>query len=94
MKEQIAHLISIQNDYIVKQSDDELLLIKLKNNVADFNQYLVLNEVGAFIWLRLSPTDDLKSICEKTSSEFECTPNEIEGEVAEFLKKLHQFTIN
>jgi len=50
MKEFILEIVSKKDQFIAKTTIDEMMLVPLKNDVVHFNQFLTLNEVGAFIW--------------------------------------------
>ena len=66
-----------------------MILIRLENNVADFNQYLTLNEVGAFIWENIEPSDDEGSLVAKICAEFDAEQDEVREDVKQFVSKLH-----
>jgi hypothetical protein len=61
--------------------------------VADFNQYLTLNEVGSFIWENMSCEDDETSLVSKICVEFDADEQLVKKDVMMFLPKLHQFVI-
>jgi hypothetical protein len=59
--------------------------------VADFNQYLTLNEVGAFIWDNIEIGDDESSLVAKICAEFEADETEVLTDLQAFLEKLRSF---
>lgn len=88
MKETIARIFEKKKDFVCRETGDELLLISLQDNVADFNQYLTLNEVGAFIWESLEAGDDETTLVEKICTEFEANKSEVLDDLHAFLDKL------
>jgi hypothetical protein len=78
--------------FVCKNTGEELLLIPLKDNVADFNQYLVLNELGAFIWNLIDETTTIASLQEKILQEFEVTAEQLNADLSVFIPELHRYT--
>lgn len=78
--------------FVCKNSSEELLLIPLKDNVADFNQYLVLNEVGAFIWNALHSEISYATLQNQILNEFEVDEENLNKDLQKFILELHQYT--
>lgn len=79
-------------NFVCKPTGEELLLIPLKDNVADFNQYLVLNELGAFIWEALHPELTLEALQQQIMAAFEVTPEVLSTDLELFIPEIHRFT--
>lgn len=88
MNELITSICTKKNQFVCRNTGEELILIRLENNVADFNQYLTLNEVGAFIWENLEASDNETTLVEKICAEFEANETEVFEDLHAFLKKL------
>lgn len=91
MNQIITSIYQEKNHFVCRQTGEELLLIPLKDNVADFNQYLTLNEVGAFIWENLEEGDDESIIVSKICAEFEANEGEVMDDLRAFLEKLRRY---
>ena len=91
MKALISAIYQEKNHFVCRQTGEELLLIPLKDNVADFNQYLTLNEAGAFIWEKLDEGDDEASLVAKICAEFEANEEEVLDDLRAFLEKLRTY---
>jgi hypothetical protein len=91
MKALISAIYQEKNHFVCRQTGEELLLIPLKDNVADFNQYLTLNEVGAFIWEKLDERDDETTLVAKICAEFEANEGEVLEDLRAFLEKLRTY---
>jgi hypothetical protein len=78
--------------FVCKQTGEELLLIPLKDNVADFNQYLVLNELGAFIWTALSAELTFDALQDQILNEFEVEEGILRTDLEKFIPEIHRFT--
>jgi hypothetical protein len=89
MNELINSIYAKKNQFICRDTGEEMILIRLENNVADFNQYLTLNEVGAFIWENIEPSDDEGSLVAKICAEFDAEQDEVREDVKQFVSKLH-----
>lgn len=88
MNELITAIYLQKANYVCRHTGDELLLIPLKDNVADFSQYLTLNEVGAFIWEAIEQGDTNETLCAKICDEFEADEAEVALDTPLFLQKL------
>ena len=93
MKDAIKQIYERKEGYVCRQTGEELLLIPLKDNVADFNQYLTLNDVAAFIWENLDSTDDMMSLSSKVCMEFDANEADIQGDIKSYLNELHHFML-
>ena len=89
MNELIKSISEKKPQFICRDTGEEMILIRLENNVADFNQYLTLNEVGAFIWENIEPSDDEGSLVAKICAEFDAEQDEVREDVKQFVSKLH-----
>ena len=78
--------------FVCKHTGEELLLIPLKDNVADFNKYLVLNEVGAFIWNGLHTEISYATLQNQILNEFEVNKENLNKDLQKFILELHQYT--
>jgi hypothetical protein len=91
MKDVIQQIYEKKESYVCRNTGEELLLIPLKDNVADFDQYLTLNEAGAFIWDNLDEGDDEASLVAKICAEFEANEEEVLEDLRAFLEKLRTY---
>ncbi|MFN5679592.1 MAG: PqqD family protein, partial [Flavobacteriia bacterium] len=78
--------------FVCKNTGHELLLIPLKDNVADFNQYLVLNELGAFVWEQIDGDCSWEALQAAIFNEFDAPLAQIAQDLAKFIPELHQYT--
>ncbi len=93
MNQIISDIVQNKNKFISRNTGDELLLIPLKDNVVDFNQYLTLNDVAAFIWENLDSTDDMMSLSSKVCMEFDANEADIQEDIKSYLNELHHFML-
>ena len=91
MNQIITAIYKEKNHFVCRETGEELLLIPLKDNVADFNQYLTLNEVGAFIWENLEEGDNESILVSKICAEFEANEGEVMDDLRAFLEKLRSY---
>ena len=88
----LREIFDIKPDFVCKPTGEELLLIPLKDNVADFNQYLVLNELGAFIWTALSAELTQEALQNQILNEFEVDEATLRSDLEKFIPEIHRFT--
>jgi hypothetical protein len=88
----LQSIYSQKKHFVCKHAGEELLLIPLKDNVADFNQYLVLNELGAFIWDTIDSNTTAALLHEQISAEFEVDDAILREDLEKFIPQLHQYT--
>jgi hypothetical protein len=92
MNELIQEIYERKQYFVCKNTGLELLLIPLKDNVADFNQYLVLNELGSFIWEQIDTNTTITTLIEAVFKEFDAPLTQIEQDIVKFIPALHQYT--
>ena len=69
-------------DIVARDIEGELILVPLVSGMADIEDELfTLNETGRAIWEKLDGKNSLKDVAELLSSEFEASPEAIEGDV-------------
>ena len=88
----LREIYDTKPNFVCKQTGEELLLIPLKDNVADFNQYLVLNELGAFIWTVLSAELTFDALQKEILNEFEVEQGILRTDLEKFIPEIHRFT--
>ena len=92
MNTMFKDICKTKSNFVCKPTGEELLLIPLKDNVADFNQYLVLNELGAFIWTALSAELTLEVLQNQILNEFEVDEATLRSDLEKFIPEIHRFT--
>jgi hypothetical protein len=69
---------------------DEVILVPVRQNVADLESIFTLNEVAARIWELLDGRITLAKIRDLLVEEFEVTPEQAETDLLEFLQLLEK----
>jgi hypothetical protein len=67
---------------------DELLLVPVKQNVAEINSIYSLNELGARIWELIDGKTTLESIVSVITQEYKVDAEEAKSDTLEFLENL------
>lgn len=92
METALIQAIAAQKPYFVcKNTGEELLLVPLKGDVVDFNQFLTMNEVGAFIWEAIDSNCSFDDLVNRVYEEYDVEKNVIAADVRQFLEKLATF---
>lgn len=91
MKNVIQSIVAQKNNFVAKSTGEETLLVPLKNEVVELNQFLTLNEVGSYIWEKLENSDTLDSLTEKVCGEFDAKKEDVAPDIEAFLHVLITF---
>jgi len=85
----------LSNQYFVKESNlvtrciaDETIIVPVKGGVGDLDSIYTLNEVATRIWDLIDVGTDLEEIIETITKEYEVSPEQAAGDVAEFITSL------
>jgi hypothetical protein len=90
----IALLAAAKTNFVARAVNNELVLVPLKNQVADMTALFNLNEVGQFIWNQLEENDTLDTLTAKICDEYEVDSNIAKEDLTHFLEDLENFILN
>jgi hypothetical protein len=80
-----------RNDRVVsRRIVDELILVPIRQHVAEMETLYTLNEVGARVYELIDGKRPMREIVESIVSEFEVTFETAEADVREFISQLLQ----
>jgi hypothetical protein len=94
MEMNINEIAAAKSNFVARAVDEELVLVPLRNNVADMTEIFNLNEVGHFIWNEIQEGATVASLTEKIVSEYEVETEVAQADLEEFLKDLSNFILN
>lgn len=89
----IQELASAKNNFVARAVDEELVLVPLRNNVADMTEIFNLNEVGHFIWNEIQESATTESISEKIVAEYDVELSVAQTDLEAFLMELSNFIL-
>lgn len=78
-------------EFIFRKIVDETILVPVKQNVAELNCIYSLNEVGSFLWQKLTEPQELSSLQSAVLSEFDASPEQVAVDISQFLTDLISF---
>jgi hypothetical protein len=90
----ISELAAAKKNFVARAVDEELVLVPLRNNVADMAEIFNLNEVGHFIWNEIQEGATIESLTEKIVSEYEVESAVALEDLKAFLQDLSNFILN
>lgn len=90
----INEIAAAKSNFVARAVDEELVLVPLRNNVADMNEIFNLNEVGHFIWNEIQEGATVDSLTEKIVSEYDVESSVAKADLEAFLKELSHFILN
>jgi hypothetical protein len=90
----INEIAAAKSNFVARAVDEELVLVPLRNNVADMNEIFNLNEVGHFIWNEIQDGATLESLAEKIVLEYEVESAVALEDLKAFLQDLSNFILN
>ena len=78
-----------QDDSIVsRRIEDEVILVPIRQNVADLESIYTLNEVGAYLWEQMDGRRTTAEILALTVEEFEVSEEEAQKDLTDFIQQL------
>lgn len=80
-------------NFVCKEVGSEILLVPLRDNVADFNQYLTLNELGSFIYKLITDGKPYEDILTEILAQYEIADTQARQDLSAFIDQLHHYTI-
>ncbi len=86
----LNQIINKKSDFAAKQVGDELVLVPMKDNVAEMNEMFTLNEVGAFIWQQLDDGISRQDLTRSLVQEFDIDVNTAAKDLDSFLAQLQE----
>ncbi len=93
MHMQISELAYSKQNFVARPVNNELVLVPLKNKVADMTQLFTLNELGHFIWNEIQPNTTFDSLLEKIIAEYEVESDIARADLNAFLIELSCYII-
>jgi len=78
---------------VARNIADEVILVPIRNNVADFDQAYTLNDIGGYIWKLIDGKTKVKEIKESITKEFGVTPERSEKDLIYFLSQLEKLKL-
>ena len=78
-------------DFIFRKIVEEIILVPIKQNVAEMEAVFTLNEVGAFLWEQLGQPLSLSELHNAVLNEFEADPASVLEDIEAFLKEAETF---
>lgn len=87
-------LAEAKKNFVARAVNKELVLVPLKNQVADMTALFNLNEVGQFIWNNLNGDASIDSLTTKITAEYEVEQDIARADLIAFLNDLSSFLLN
>ncbi len=78
-------------DFIFRKIVEEIILVPIKQNVAEMEAVFTLNEVGAFLWEQLGQPRSLSELHNAVLNEFEADPAIVLEDIEAFLNEAEAF---
>ena len=78
-------------DFIFRKIVEEMILVPVKQNVAEMEAVFTLNEVGAFLWEQLGQPRSLSELHNAVLDEFEADPAIVLEDIEAFLNEAEAF---
>ena len=81
--------VYLQDDsFVSRRIEDEVILVPIRQNVADLESIYTLSEVGARIWEQIDGRRATAEMLRLIVEEFEVTEEEAEKDLKEFIEQL------
>jgi hypothetical protein len=76
------------DSFVSRRIEDEVILVPIRQNVADLESIYTLNEVGAYIWEQIDGRRTAAEILPLMVGEFDVTEEEAQRDLVEFVEQL------
>ena len=86
----ITTLYNIKTSFASRNVGEELILVPVKNNVADMNEIFTLNEVGAFIWENITEGNSAEDLINLVIEKFDVDHATAKKDTLDFLSRLNE----
>jgi len=74
--------------FATRKVDNEMILVPVRNNIANMDEIYNLNELGCFIWAQIDAVNTKEIILNKIILEFDIDEKNANRDFDEFIKKL------
>ncbi|MFC2175582.1 PqqD family protein [Bacteroidota bacterium] len=86
----LDQIVKKKIDFATKQVGGELVLVPIKDNVAEMNEMFTLNDVGTLIWENLVDGCAIDTLSDSVVEAFEIDKETAIADVGEFLGQLEK----
>lgn len=76
---------------VAKEVDDELVIVPIKDDLAEMDYLYTLNETASFVWNRLDGRTTLKEIAEKLTENYEVDYSTASDDVIKVINEIENF---
>jgi len=77
-------------NFIFRQIVEEMVLVPIRQNVADLDSIYTLNELGAFIWERLETPTSAAELQDDILEDFDVDAATVQSDLAIFMEELER----
>lgn len=83
-------MLKIKNGFELKEIADSYIAIPTDNEIMDFSSVIMLNETGAFLWLKLENDITEEELVEAVLSEYDIDRKTVEKDVKNFIDEANK----
>lgn len=87
----LAEIYHKKENFAVRKQADEMVMVPVKNNVADMNVLFTLNETACFIWEQIDGKNIEEDIVEALLTNFDTDELTARADLKRFLDKLEKY---
>ncbi len=82
--------MKVKKDFIVRRVMDDVILVPVGSSDSKFNGLITTNELGAFIWKRITKGYDTDEIVKAILNEYDTNEQQARSDVEEFVATLRK----
>ena len=75
-------------DFVHRRIVDEMVLVPIRQNIADMDAIYTINPVGAFVWERLDKPATLAELQAAVLDEYAAEPQEVAADLEGFVQEM------
>jgi len=77
-------------NFIFRQIVEEMVLVPIRQNVADLDSIYTLNELGVFIWERLETPTSAAELQDEILEDFDVDAATVQSDLVNFMEELER----
>ena len=86
-------MIQLEKEYVLRQIEDDYIIVPVGKTTLSFNGMITVNETGAFLWEQLVKGTSKEELLQSLIDTYDVTLEEAKGDINEFLNILYENNI-
>ncbi len=85
--------MKIKDDFILREIDDEYVIIPIGDETLPFHGLMTINEIGAFLWEQLTHDTTIDALLQSVLDTYEVDEETARKDIIAFIEKLESYQV-